>query len=117
VARKFQKSHKNILALFDLILSLPAASADAERGFSELKLTKTDWRSRLRNSVLNDLLVIQFITPNVAEFDPIPSIHHWNSVGDRRRRPYFLDPDHESDAAANEDVMSEEEAAALKRVY
>ena len=41
----------NILSLIDLILSIPAHSADAERGFSEMKLVKSDWRSNLRSDV------------------------------------------------------------------
>ena len=42
--------------LIDLILTLPAHSAYAERGFSEMKLVKSDWRSCLRPSILSDLL-------------------------------------------------------------
>jgi hypothetical protein len=63
VHRKYKKGHTNILALVDLLLTLPASSADAERGFSEMKMTKTDWRCSLRSFVLNDLLTIHFNTP------------------------------------------------------
>lgn len=111
VGRKFKKSHSNILGLIDLILTLPASSTDAERGFSELKLTKTDWRARLRNTVLYDLLLIQFLTPTVEEFDPVPAIHHWNSSSVRARQPYFLDEE------SFEEEMNEEEYAALKKIY
>ncbi|XP_071795584.1 zinc finger protein 862-like [Asterias amurensis] len=51
---------KNAMALIDLILTIPAHSADAERGFSEMKLIKTDWRSKLRPSILSDLMMIFF---------------------------------------------------------
>ena len=38
----------NVLQLIDLVLSLPASSADCERGFSLAKVIKSDWRSRLK---------------------------------------------------------------------
>ena len=45
VNKRFQEGHTNILALVDIVLTLPASSADAERGFSKLKMTKSDLRS------------------------------------------------------------------------
>ena len=65
----------NILSLIDLILSIPAHSADAERGFSEMKLVKSDWRSNLRSDVLSDLLFIQ------------PAIALWSVSGEAAKRP------------------------------
>ena len=45
----------DILSLVDLILSLPASTEDCERGFSQMKLVKSDWRSRLSTTTLCDL--------------------------------------------------------------
>jgi len=87
---RFQKGHESILGLIDLILTLPASSADAERGFSEMKMTKTDWQTHLCNSVLNDILMVHFNTASVKDFDPYPAIHQWNSRGQRERRPCFM---------------------------
>ncbi len=39
--------YPNILRLVDLMLACPASSADAERGFSQLKLTKSSMRTHL----------------------------------------------------------------------
>ena len=46
IVRKYQDSHQDILCVIDIILSLPASSAEVERGFSSLKLLKNDFRSR-----------------------------------------------------------------------
>lgn len=45
---QYKEGHRTFLALVDINLSLPASSSDAERGFSEMKMVKTDWRCRLR---------------------------------------------------------------------
>ncbi|RXN11469.1 zinc finger protein 862-like [Labeo rohita] len=47
VNRRFQHSCPDLLALFDLVLSLPPSTAECERGFSTMKQVKTDWRSNL----------------------------------------------------------------------
>ena len=48
VLRMVQDTCSNVLQLVDLLLSLPASSADCARGFSLTKVIKSDWRSRLR---------------------------------------------------------------------
>ncbi|WAR15609.1 ZN862-like protein [Mya arenaria] len=73
----------NILQLVDPVLSIPASSADAERGFSRLKNTKTDKRSRLLNGHLSDQLMIMMESSDPNSFDPVPAITLWN-VGNRR---------------------------------
>ena len=77
----------NILSLIDLILSIPAHSADAERGFSEMKLVKSDWRSSLRSDVLSDLLFIQLHAADIKDFDPEPAIALWSVSGEAAKRP------------------------------
>jgi hypothetical protein len=32
------------MALIDLILTIPAYSADAEKGFSEIQMVRSEWR-------------------------------------------------------------------------
>ena len=48
-----------ILSLIDRILSLPSSSVEAERGFSLMQLIKTDWRSKLKDITLSDLMVVK----------------------------------------------------------
>lgn len=50
VNRQYGRGHTNILSVIDLLLTLPASSAEVERGFSQLKLLKTDMRSKLKES-------------------------------------------------------------------
>ena len=47
VGRSFGDDYSNIFALIDLLLCLPASSSENERGFSNMKLTKTCLRNRL----------------------------------------------------------------------
>ncbi|XP_070404011.1 uncharacterized protein [Nothobranchius furzeri] len=43
----------DVLYLFDALLTIPASTADCERGFSVMKQVKSDWRSRPKSP--NDL--------------------------------------------------------------
>lgn len=81
----------HVLPVIDLIMTISPSSAEAERGFSQLKLIKTRLRSRLSQNVLNDLLGIKMGSPSIQESDPIDSIHLWNESGDRSRRPMLQD--------------------------
>ena len=42
VITRFQDDYSKVLQLFDLVLTLPATSTACERGFSHMKLIKTD---------------------------------------------------------------------------
>ncbi|CAC5364605.1 unnamed protein product [Mytilus coruscus] len=84
---KFGDEAPNILAIMDLILSLSPSSAEAEKGFSHLKLIKTNIRSKMGHDLLNHSLVIKLESPDVKHFDPHKSIMHWNTSGSRARRP------------------------------
>lgn len=68
----------NILSLVDLINTIPASSADAERGFNRLKTTKSDWRSKLVDHRLTDQLCIMLESEQIKNFDPLPAINLWN---------------------------------------
>ena len=59
-------------------LSLPASSAECERGFSAMKLIKTDVRNRLTVNVLTDVLRIKLMSPSISDFEPTDAIHAWN---------------------------------------
>jgi hypothetical protein len=89
----FQALHDtcpNVLAVMNLILTLPSHSADCERGFSCMKKLKTDWRSSLQECPLNDLLRVMLLCPPLSSFNPLPAINLWNSSGKASRRPNML---------------------------
>ena len=80
----------NILQVMDLILTLPASSAEAERGFSHMKLIKSNIRSRLTTDSLRDLLRIKLESSDIKAFDPKEAVELWQSssiVTGRNRRP------------------------------
>lgn len=60
---------QHILRLIDLILTLPASSAENERGFSQMKLTKTNLRTKLKTSTLSNLMTVNLLTPDVDTFN------------------------------------------------
>ncbi|KAJ7365601.1 hypothetical protein OS493_002304 [Desmophyllum pertusum] len=91
VNRQYGRGHTNILSVIDLLLTLPASSAEVERGFSQLKLLKTDMRSKLKESHLNDLMSIKLLSVPITEFDPTEAIQLWNTSGPRPRRPHFME--------------------------
>ena len=61
-----QDSCPDVLQLIDLLLSLPASSADCKRGFCLVKVIKSDWKSRLRGTVVTDLMTVQLHSPEIA---------------------------------------------------
>lgn len=67
----------NFLGLVDLILTIPATSVEAERGFSTMKLIKTDPRNRMREGSLNILLRIVLLSSCEDDFDPAPAVNLW----------------------------------------
>ena len=85
VFKSAQSSCPNVLQLIDLLLSLPASSADCERGFSLTKVIKSDFRSRLRDTTVTNLVKIQLHSPDIEDFDPMPAIHRWKGKCKRRR--------------------------------
>ena len=66
---------------------LPARNC--ERGFSAMKLIKTDVRNRLTVNVLTDVLRIKLMSPSISDFEPTDAIHAWNVTGHRSRRPNY----------------------------
>jgi hypothetical protein len=90
IAHKY-KDHENIINLLRLLQTLPASSAEVERGFSQLKLIKTNLRTQLSENKLTDLLSIKLLAAPIALFDPIPAIEHWNRGSSQPRRPNLRD--------------------------
>ena len=83
--------YPNILALMDLISTFSPSSAEAERGFSQMKLLKTKIRSNLSQGSLNDLLLTKMHAPVTKKYDPTDAIHLWNNDGARTRRVNLRD--------------------------
>ena len=69
----------------DLILTIPASSADAERGFNRLKIAKSDWRSKLSDTNLSDQMTIMLEGPSIVMFDPAPAINLWSMTPRREQ--------------------------------
>ncbi|XP_032848159.2 sperm flagellar protein 2 isoform X3 [Tyto alba] len=82
----YSRKYPNILTLVDLILTLPASSAETERGFSQMKLTMMHLHSKLRSEIVTDLMIIQMNSPDIKKFDPQKAINLWNSTCKRNRR-------------------------------
>lgn len=68
---------QNILALFDLLRTLPPTSVRNECCFSVMKLTKSKRRARMRPDTLNDLLTVSLLAPSLEEYDPTDSVEHF----------------------------------------
>lgn len=79
-----------------------------------MKLTKTDWRSRLTDDSLSDLMVIKLDSPDVHEFDPNPALAVWM---EKKRMPDFNNREsrsrREAQAEEDPDVVEPHDAVAL----
>ncbi|XP_060063629.1 uncharacterized protein LOC132544080 [Ylistrum balloti] len=87
----FGEDFPNLFLLFNYLLTLPGSSVEAERGFSCMKIVKNDWRSRLGEDNLCDLMLVTLETAEVEAFDPLPAINLWYGQGQRARRPFYKD--------------------------
>ena len=83
--RQFHRVALNFRRLVDLLLGIPATSAEAERGFSTMKLLKTKNRNRQQGPSLNTLLRIALLSPPEELFDPEPAVLHWLEACKRRK--------------------------------
>lgn len=54
----------------DLVLTFSPSSAQAERGFSQLKLVKSNLRNRLGQNSLNNILAIKFLSNDIRSYNP-----------------------------------------------
>ena len=79
---------KELWVLIELCLCCPYGNAVCESFISYLRVVKTDWRSRLNESNLSDLLRIKVTGPTVTDFHDSFSelaIELWSEA--KRRRP------------------------------
>ena len=86
LGKKYTQQFPNILAIVDLILTFSPSSAQAERGFSQLKIVKSDLRNRLGQNSLNNILAIKFLSDDIQTFDPHNAIQHFFTTKNRRLR-------------------------------
>ena len=63
--------------LIDLLLTIPATSLECEWGFSHMRHIKSDWRSRLTNSTLTDLMRILMESDSIENYNPEPAVDLW----------------------------------------
>ena len=62
--------------------SLPAETSECERGFSQMKITKTQYRNKLRSTSMSMLMTIQLHSPDINAFDPTEAIGTPITTGD-----------------------------------
>ena len=105
VNRQLGQVCPDILHVVDLILCIPASTADCERGFSAMKLVKSDWRASLKSQTLSDLLTVQLSSASITDFDPAPAIKLWHVGSLRSRRPIFMDKQRRDDT--DEEICDE----------
>ena len=84
VNRRFRNEYPHVLNFFDLILTIPATSAACERGFTHLKLVKSQQRSSLKEDIVSDCLMIKLESDSIKDFNPDASIQYWFDVIARR---------------------------------
>lgn len=109
IFKRYGEELPNLLGLIDLLLSLPASSAEAERVFSRLKVLKSDIRSNLRDCTVSDLITIQLLAPEIADFNPQEAIHLWNKSSRRpNTTPYGPRPQKETECDDDEGCSDDE---------
>lgn len=69
-AKKYQQQYPNILAIVDLVLTFSPSSAQAERGFSQLNIVKSNLRDRLGQNSLYNILAIKFLSNDIHSYNP-----------------------------------------------
>ena len=78
---------RNILSLVKILLVLIYSTAVVERGFSLMNRVKSDWRSRLAEEPLNDLMHVALSSVTVQNFNPEPAIKLWWVNAKKPSRP------------------------------
>ena len=75
----------NVILVSELLFSLPFTNSIVERAFSAMKIVKTNRRTSLSSSTLDDLMEINVEGPELESFSPDHAVQLWWS--DRTRRP------------------------------
>ena len=109
------KNWPNVLLLSQLLFSLPFTNSIMERAFCTMKVVKTNHRTSLLTSTLDDLMEINVEGPTPESFSAADAVQLW--WADRIRRPnqrarkdYHPRP---TDNAVSESSDSEPEEFAL----
>lgn len=63
--------------------SIPIASAECERGFSQMNLICTPHRGSLLIPTISSLLFLNLVGPPLDKFNPVPYVRSWVSKGHR----------------------------------
>ncbi|GAB1299244.1 Sperm flagellar protein 2 [Apodemus speciosus] len=94
-------SHKypNVLMLLDLVLTLPASSAEPERGCGQMKRMDEN----IKPGNVTDILTVQLNSPDISSFDPRKAIHLWNMQTQSRTAPRGLNLDSSSNSESQDD--------------
>ena len=72
--QQFIGKYPNILAMIDLVMSISPTSAEAERGFSLLKLAKTKLRTNLNQVSLNNCLGVKLLSKPISDYHPTEAV-------------------------------------------
>ncbi|XP_056013978.1 putative uncharacterized protein DDB_G0271982 isoform X2 [Ostrea edulis] len=78
-----------VMLVFETLSCLPPTSVSCETTFSQMKLIKTSRRTRLRNTTLNNLLLIKLESPNVADYTPDKAVEKRMNASVMPRRPTY----------------------------
>ena len=70
--------------LLVVTLTLPVSTVDCERGFSEMKITKTELRNRMKKETLASLMRICIEGPHISDFYFVKAARRW--LGEKNRR-------------------------------
>lgn len=100
--------YPNVLTLIDLVLTLPASSDEAARGFCQMKAAMMQKHSKLMFESITDFMVIQMNSPDISRFDPEKAIQLWNISCQRNRK---LQASHEKSDSASVSESSERESS------
>ena len=73
------------MQVISIVMLIPMSTAACERGFSLMNRIKSKGRSRLANSLMNNLMTISCNKEELRSFDPQSAINEWASSA--RRRP------------------------------
>ena len=104
----------NILVVSELLFSLPFTNSKVERSFSNLKVIKSERRTSLHTSTLDDLLEINIEGPQFEDFNADHAVELWWADSVRRpnqkpRKDYrSRDSSTHNDTASTSDKPTEE---------
>ena len=104
----------NVLLVSELLLSLPFSTAKVERLFSTLKIIKTERRTKLSCSTLNDLLEVNTEAPSLSNFSADFAVDlWWHDCSSGRRvnqKPRKMYKRHQQSSSTEAHTLSDSES-------